>query len=197
MKLYDYAEQFAELFDSLDAIADYIPEQDDNGQYIDDDGNIISDVDSYKSDMQTAWFDTLDGIEGEFDIKAENIACYIKQLSGDVELLKKEKASIDRRKKAKENQLESMKRYLLECMKKTKRLKIETPKAKISVKNNQETSRFENEKAFIKMCMEKNLEEYLRYKDPEINKTAVKNALRSGEIVPGAQLERTQSLIIK
>jgi len=114
-----------------------------------------------------------------------------------VELLKKEKASIDRRKKAKENQLESMKRYLLECMKKTKRLKIETPKAKISVKNNQETSRFENEKAFIKMCMEKNLEEYLRYKDPEINKTAVKNALRSGEIVPGAQLERTQSLIIK
>lgn len=197
MKLYDYAEQFAELFDSLDAIADYIPEQDENGQYIDDDGNIISDVDSYKSDMQTAWFDTLDGIEGEFDIKAENIACYIKQLSGDVELLKKEKASIDRRKKAKENQLESMKRYLLECMKKTKRLKIETPKAKISVKNNQETSRFENEKAFIKMCMEKNLEEYLRYKDPEINKTAVKNALRSGEIVPGAQLERTQSLIIK
>jgi hypothetical protein len=197
MKLYEYAYQFAELFDSLDAIADYIPEQDENGQYIDDDGNIISDVDSYKSDMQTAWFDTLDGIEGEFDIKAENIACYIKQLSGDVELLKKEKASIDRRKKAKENQLESMKRYLLECMKKTKRLKIETPKAKISVKNNQETSRFENEKAFIKMCMEKNLEEYLRYKDPEINKTAVKNALRSGEIVPGAQLERTQSLIIK
>lgn len=54
MKLYDYAEQFAELFDSLDAIADYIPEQDENGQYIDDDGNIISDVDSYKSDMQTA-----------------------------------------------------------------------------------------------------------------------------------------------
>lgn len=197
MKLYEYAYQFAELFDSLDAIADYIPEQDENGQYIDDDGNIIPDLDAYRAEMQTAWFDTLDGIEGEFDIKAENIACYIKQLSGDVELLKKEKASIDRRKKAKENQLESMKRYLLECMKKTKRLKIETPKAKISVKNNQETSRFENEKAFIKMCMEKNLEEYLRYKDPEINKTAVKNALRSGEIVPGAQLERTQSLIIK
>lgn len=197
MKLYDYAEQFEGLFDSFDAFADYEPVTDENGQYIDDDGNIIPDLDAYRAEMQTAWFDTLDGIEGEFDIKAENIACYIKQLSGDVELLKKEKASIDRRRKVKENQLERMKDYLLECMNKSKRSKIDMPKAKITVKNNAESAKFDSEKDFIKMCMSKGLDDYLRYKDPEINKMAVKSALKSGQIIPGARLGRTQSLVIK
>ena len=197
MKLYDYAEQFEGLFDSFDAFADYEPVTDENGQYIDDDGNIIPDLDAYRAEMQTAWFDTLDAIEGEFDIKAENIACYIKQLSGDVELLKKEKASIDRRRKVKENQLERMKDYLLECMNKSKRSKIDMPKAKITVKNNAESAKFDSEKDFINMCVSKGLDDYLRYKDPEINKTAVKSALKSGQIIPGARLGRTQSLIIK
>lgn len=197
MKLYDYAEQFEGLFDSFDAFADYEPVTDENGQYIDDDGNIIPDLDAYRAEMQTAWFDTLDAIEGEFDIKAENIACFIKQLEGDLELIKKQKAAFERRRKTKENQLERMKDYLLECMNKSKRSKIDMPKAKITVKNNAESAKFDSEKDFIKMCMSKGLDDYLRYKDPEINKMAVKNALRSGEIVPGAQLERTQSLIIK
>lgn len=197
MKLYDYAEQFEGLFDSFDAFADYEPVTDENGQYIDDDGNIIPDLDAYRAEMQTAWFDTLDAIEGEFDIKAENIACFIKQLEGDLELIKKQKAAFERRRKVKENQLERMKDYLLECMNKSKRSKIDMPKAKITVKNNAESAKFDSEKDFIKMCMSKGLDDYLRYKGPEINKTAVKNALRSGEIVPGAQLERTQSLIIK
>ena len=197
MKLYDYADQFEELFDSFDAIADYEPDTNEDGQYIDDDGNIIPDIDAYRTEMQTAWFDTLDGIEGEFDMKAENIACFIKQLEGDLELLKKQKAAFERRRKAKENQLERMKTYLLDCMQKTKRTKIDMPKAKISVRNNAESAQFVSEKEFIKMCMSKRLDDYLRYKDPEINKTAVKSALKSGQIIPGAKLGRTQSLIIK
>ena len=197
MKLYDYAEQFEGLFDSFDAFADYEPVTDENGQYIDDDGNIIPDLDAYRAEMQTAWFDTLDAIEGEFDIKAENIACFIKQLEGDLELIKKQKAAFERRRKVKENQLERMKDYLLECMNKSKRSKIDMPKAKITVKNNAESAKFDSEKDFIKMCMSTGLDDYHRYKDPEINKMAVKSALKSGQIIPGARLGRTQSLVIK
>lgn len=119
MKLYEYADRFSQLFDEFDAIADFEPAQNDAGQYIDDDGNIIPDVAAYKTEMQQAWFDTLDGIEGEFDLKAENIACYIKQLSGELEMLKKEKAAFERRRKSKETQLEGMKNYLLTCMQKS------------------------------------------------------------------------------
>ncbi len=32
MKLYDYADQFEELFDSFDAIADYEPDTNEDGQ---------------------------------------------------------------------------------------------------------------------------------------------------------------------
>lgn len=197
MKLYDYAYNYAELFDRFDAIADYEPEKNDEGQYIDDDGNIIPDIDAYRAEMQTAWFDTLDGIEGEFDIKAENIACFIKQLEGDLELLKKQKAAFERRRKAKENQLERIKTYLLDCMNKTKRTKIDMPKAKISVRNNAESADILDEKSFVAMCIKRNLKEYLRFKEPDINKTAVKNALKAGEAIPGAELKRTQSLVIK
>lgn len=197
MKLFEYSETFAELFDSFDAICGYEPEQNENGQYIDDDGNIIPDPDAYIKDMQTAWFDTLDGIEEEFECKAENIACYIKQLDGELELLKKQKAAFERRRKAKENQLARMKDYLLVCMQKINRKSVETALAKITVKNNAESAQFADEKDFIDMCISKGLDNYLRYKDPEINKTAVKSALKSGQIIPGAKLGRKQSLVIK
>lgn len=197
MKLFEYSETFAELFDSFDAICGYEPEQNENGQYIDDDGNIIPDPDAYIKDMQTAWFDTLDGIEEEFECKAENIACYIKQLDGELELLKKQKAAFERRRKAKENQLACMKDYLLVCMQKINRKSVETALAKITVKNNAESAQFADEKDFIDMCISKGLDNYLRYKDPEINKTAVKSALKSGQIIPGAKLGRKQSLVIK
>ena len=197
MKLYEYTETFAQLFDSFDAIADFEPDTNEDGQYIDDDGRIIPDLDAYRADMQMAWFDTLEGIEGEFEIKAENIACYIKQLEGDLELLKKQKAAFERRRRAKENQLEGIKKYLLECMQKTKRQKLETERAVITVRNNAESVQFFSEVEFIRMCMNGGLEDYLRYKTPEINRTAVKSALKSGKLLPGAELKRSQSLVIK
>ena len=196
MKVYDYADQFEELFDSFDAIADYEPETNEDGQYIDDDGNIIPDIDAYKAEMQTAWFDTLDGIEGEFDIKAENIACFIKQLEGDLELLKKQKAAFERRRKAKENQLERIKTYLLDCMNKTKRTKIDMPKAKISVRNNAESAQFVSEKGFITWA-KINAPHLLNYGEPTIYKAKVRTELKAGNNLPGAKLGRTQSLVIK
>lgn len=197
MKLYEYADSFSQLFDEFDAIADFEPAQNDAGQYIDDDGNIIPDLTAYKADMQQAWFDTLDGIEEGFEVKAENIACFIKQLDGELEMLKKQKAAFERRRKAKETQLEGIKNYLLTCMQKVGRAKIDTTMASISVRNNPESAKFDSEKDFISMCIRNNLDDYLRYKEPEINKTAVKTALKSGIAIPGAALERKQGLVIK
>ena len=196
MKLYEYSEQFAQIFDNLDAIADYEPQKNEDGQYIDDDGNVISDIKAYKADMQTAWFDTLDAIEEEFEIKAENIACYIKQISGELEMLKKEKAAFERRRKSKENQFNNLKNYLLDCMQKINRTKIETARTKISIRNNAESAQFENEKAFIQWA-KKNADDLLNYGEPTIGKMAVKKALQNGRKLPGASLGRSQSLIIK
>lgn len=195
MKLYEYSNDFAELFDSFDEICGYEPQKNENDEYIDDCGNVIENVEEYKKELLTAWFDTLTGIEGEFDLKAENIACYIKQLDGELEMLKKEKAAFEKRRKSKENQLDSLKKYLLDCMKKTNRTKIDMPKAKISIRNNTESVKISNEDKFVSWA-DKNYKSLLRYK-PDINKTAIKDALKKGEKIPDAVLERKQSLIIK
>ena len=65
MKLYDYAAEFAELFDSL--------------------GDMAGD-----DDLEQAWFDTLESIEAEFEDKAENVAAYIKQLKGEADMLREQ-----------------------------------------------------------------------------------------------------------
>lgn len=197
MKLYEYAEDFARLFDGLDAIADYMPEQDENGQYIDADGNIIDDLTAYKSDMQTAWFDTLDGLEEEFEVKAESIGAYIKELRAESDALKAEEASLRRRRKVKDRQAEWLKGYVLENMAVIGRAKIDRPKAVMSVRNNPETVEFDNEEQFVRLCIAREQHEYLRYREPELNRNAVKKALKSGTEIDGARLIRTQSLTIK
>lgn len=197
MKLYEYAEDFSRLFDELDAIVDYIPDQNEDGQYIDADGTVIDDLDTYKSDMQTAWFDTLDGIEGEFELKAEAVACFILQCDGELEMLKKREAAFKRRKKAKENEIKWLKTYLLSCMQQVGRSEIKSTDVKISIRNNAESVQFDDEEQFIRLCLARGKDNYLRYKDPELNKTAIKKALQAGEEIDGAHLIRTQSLTIR
>ena len=197
MKLYELSTDFSRLFDDFDAICSYEPEKSESGDYIDDDGSIIEDLAAYRQELQEAWFDTLDGIEQEFEDKAENVAAYIKSLKAEADDLKEEEAALNRRRKVKENQIDRLKDYLLHSMMTINRTKIDTPKAKLSIRNNAESVQFDDEEQFIRLCLARGQDDYLRYKDPELNKTAVKKALQSGMEIDGASLIRTQSLIIK
>lgn len=197
MKLYELSTDFSRLFDDFDVICSYEPEKNDNGDYVDDDGNVINDITAYRQELQEAWFDTLDGIEQEFEDKAENVAAYIKSLKAEADDLKEEEAALNRRRKVKENQIDRLKDYLLHSMMTINRTKIDTPKAKLSIRNNAESVQFDDEEQFIRLCLARGQDDYLRYKDPELNKTAVKKALQSGMEIDGARLIRTQSLIIK
>ena len=60
-RLFEIANDFALLYDRLEAL-DEIEEAD------------------MREIAQQAWFDTLEGVEGEFELKAENVAQYIKAL---------------------------------------------------------------------------------------------------------------------
>ena len=196
MKLYESAGIFAQLFDDFEALcAD--PEKNENGDYIDEFGAVIPDVTAYILERQEAWFDTLDGIEQEFEIKAENIAAYIKGLKAEADALKAEETALFRRRKVKENQAERMKAYLLENMKVINRQKIDTPRARLSVRTNPESVQFDDENDFIKRCELAGADDFLRYKKPEIDKAEVKAALKRGDRIEGARLIRTQSLMIK
>lgn len=115
MRLYEMSSEFATLFDSLDSISELDPTMVD-GIAVDDDGVVIEDIAAYKEKMLTEQFNKLMSIEADFEIKAENIACFIKALSGDADALEKEKKNISSRLRAKNSMIERLKTMLVENM---------------------------------------------------------------------------------
>ena len=197
MKLYESTGMFAELFDLFDTISEAEPDRNEAGDYIDSDGTVIPDLSAWRYERQEAWLDTLTGLEAEFEEKAENVAAYIKGLKAEADALKAEETALSRRRKAKENQMERMKAYLLENMQLISRQKIDTPRARLSIRTNAESVQFDDENEFITRCKLAGADDFLRYKKPEIDKAEVKAALKRGDRIEGARLIRTQSLMIK
>ena len=197
MKLYELTESFAELFSQFEDINEYEPDTDADGQPIDGNGDIIEDVEAYKEKMLTAWFDTLEGIEGEFDEKAESIAVYIKQLKAEAKMLKAEKAAIAKRQSQKEKQAESLKTYLFKSMQALGRQKIDMPRAVMSLKKNAPSLVVDDEISFVEWAEEHNLDHLLKYSMPEVKKNDVKALCKKGEEIPFVHMEAKQSLSIK
>mgnify|MGYP000859719985 FL=1 len=174
MKLYELTEMYSDLFNQFDAINEWEPDTNADGMPIDDDGNIIANVDAYRNKMLTAWFDTLTGIEGEFDEKAESIAIYYKQLLAEAKMLKAEKAAIAKRQSQKEKQAESLKTYLFKSMQALGRQKIDMPRAVMSLKKNAPSLVVDDEISFVEWAEEHNLDHLLKYSMPEVKKNDVK-----------------------
>lgn len=179
MKLYEITNDFSDLFSQLDDIIE-------NEELTADE----------RESLAEAWFDTLEMIEAEFEDKAESIAVFVKELSSEADTLKKEESALAARRKSREKTIERLKSYLLRSMEQISLKKIDKPRARISLRNNAESVQIENDTEFINWAMN-NREDLLRYKDPEISKSAVKQALNDGEEIPGASLVRTKSVLIK
>ena len=198
MKLYEINETLTQAMENLEAIyaLKNVLKKDDNGNVIDADGNVIANPEATINELVEAWKNTIDGINEEFEQKAGDIAAYIKNLKSDAEQLKKEEQALKSRREAKENAAKHIQEYLLEEMRKANKLKIDTPQALISIRNNAESVSIEDESKFIEWAKEHN-DELLKYKEPEISKTAIKAALKAGKEIPFAELKKTQSVIIK
>lgn len=177
-RLFEIANDFALLFDQLESF-DEIEEAD------------------MREIAQQAWFDTLEGVEGEFELKAENVAQYIKALKAEAEDIKAEEQALSARRKAKEKRVKSLTDYLMMCMKQIHREKIETAKCKLSIRRNAESVQVADESKLIGQLVLNGRSDLLRIKTPELDKTALKKCLQDGAEIEGASLVRTESLIIK
>ncbi len=119
--------------------------------------------------------------------KIENIVCFIKNLEADSKAIKEEAKNLTGRAKSAENKANHLRQYLEFCLQGEK---FQSPKASVSFRKAQKVQVDENRLAEIP-------EEFLRYKDPEVDKTRVKEALKAGETVPGCELVESNSMIIK
>ena len=195
MRLFEMSREYEELFNLFDEIDEIEPDINEDGEPIDEFGNIIEDIDAWHEQIKEKWFTELVAREDEFDIKAENVAQYIKNLNVESTALSDEIKKLQARKKSKDNKIKSMKEYLKNCMLQTGRDKIETSKVKLSIRNNAESVLIDDEKKFIEEYSDTH-KEYFKFK-AEISKTDIKKILQSGKIIDGAKLIRDKSSLVK
>lgn len=126
-------------------------------------------------------------LEMERDKKIENLGCWYKNLLADAEALKAQKNAFAEREKAAKAKAESLKGFLGRYL---NGKKFETAKVAMSFRKSEAVE-------FDAKCIGDVPEEFLKFKDPELDKVAVKKAIKAGETVPGCELVARQNLQIK
>ena len=105
--------------------------------------------------------DKINQLSMVLDEKMENIACYVKNLTSDIEALKTEEDNLKKRRKSKENQIKYLKRYLSNFMQLNDIPKFETSKCKVSFRKSVSTEVIDQDKipkSLIKTKTEKTVD---------------------------------------
>lgn len=135
----------------------------------------------------------LNNLNMAFDDKAENIACYIKDLVADAAKIKAEETALAERRKRKENKAKSLKKYITQIMQLANRPKLEYTRTTIRISTSKAV---EVDDTFIEWA-KSNADDLLTYKEPTANKSAIKTALESGKEVQGAKIIEHTNINIK
>jgi hypothetical protein len=136
--------------------------------------------------------DTLEGLAGDLEVKATNVAAFARNLEASAEAIKGAEAQMAARRKAIEKRAESLKSYLKANMERAGILKIESPQFCLSIKK--------NPPAVAVVAQEIVPAEFFKALPPPppvLDKKAVADALKGGQDVPGCRLEHGTRLEIK
>ena len=133
--------------------------------------------------------DTLDSIEDAIENKAENIAKLIRNLESDVSAYKEEEDRLKTKRQATENKVKWLKTYLEDNMKLTGKTKFKSGMFNFSIQKNPASVNITDEKIIP--------EEFLIQQPPIVDKTSLKEILKRGIEVPGAELKQTEGLRIR
>ena len=127
----------------------------------------------------------LDNLELEKNEKIEQLCLWIKNLKSDAAAYKAEKDSFAKKQKAAENKAESIKNYIAYILAGEK---FKTDRVTVSYRKSEQVE-----------CLDMSLvdDDYLRFEEPELNKTKIKKALKDGVKVGGCMLVEKQNMNIK
>ncbi len=141
---------------------------------------------------EQAFKDTLDGIEGALEDKADNYARIMRQLEADAAACDAESKRLRNKKQTIENNIKRMKQALQYAMQATGKTKFKTQLFSFGIQKN--PASVVMDETYIENIPER----FLVRKDPEINRKAIKEAINNGEDIGGiAHLESTESLRIR
>lgn len=130
--------------------------------------------------------EALDALKLERDVKIENIGKWVLNLEAEEKALAEQEKRFKDRKDAAKRKKESLKNYLAFILN-GKNFKCTACEFRF---RNSEAVVFSGDMATVP-------KEYLRYKEPELDKAKIKKALKAGEVIDGFALESRQSLTVK
>ena len=168
MKLYELSEMYNEFFELLEA--EEIPVE--------------------------AIADTLEGLQGSIEVKADNIASMIKSLTADAQAIKNEEEALYKRRQAKAKQVDGLKNYLSYWLQFSNIDKVETTRNKISFRNSSRI-KFVDERELITKLALTGKNEYIKYGEATLRKDELTKALKAGAEIDGVVLENYRNLQIK
>ncbi|MBQ1790454.1 MAG: siphovirus Gp157 family protein, partial [Oscillospiraceae bacterium] len=96
--------------------------------------------------------------------------------------------------KALDNKIDGLKAWLLRALDGGK---LKTPRCNVYQTHSQRVAVADEPKLINFLQTLEEPEKFLRFKDPELKKDEIKKALKDGTIIPGAELEETESVVIK
>lgn len=133
--------------------------------------------------------ETLNKLLERYNNGVEWLALEVKNSLAEAEAYKREKDTFAQRQRVAENRVKSLKNYISFLLNGEK---FKTDKVAISFRRSEAV---EVDDEFILWAKEQNA--YLRWKEPEVDKTALKDAMKQGIEVPHARLVENNSIQIK
>lgn len=125
--------------------------------------------------------------------KVENMALWFLELKEEITTIKAQEDRLKARRALAERKSERLKAYLSQIQAGEK---FKSPLVSISFRTS-ESVEILDEKEFIKTAMDRGNDTFLTYKDPAINKTAIKEALKGGATIEGVCISKNLNIQIK
>lgn len=143
------------------------------------------------SDMdldETTIKDTLEGLSGDLEKKATNVAFFVRNLEATADQIKLAEKQMADRRKAMENRAERIREYLKANMEIAGISEISCPHFKLAIRKNPPSVVIDAESQIPA--------DYFLYPappPPQVNKTLIAKVIKDGFPVPGAHLDATKT----
>ncbi len=136
--------------------------------------------------------DTLEGLSGDFNEKAESVAKFIRNLEAASAARSAEAKRLTDEAKAIDKKIDGIKQYLLTSMQRTGIEKVSGQLFVISLQNNPASVHVTDESLIP--------HDYWKQPEPpppSLDKNLIKQAIKDGHTVPGVELKQSQRVSIK
>ena len=152
--------------------------------------NLLSQVDEETGELMIDDA-ALDALLMERQDKIEGVALLHKNVSAEAAAIKAEEDALKKRREALEKKKDGLARYLERALAGER---FETAKVAVTYRKSEQTEITDPER-FFKWA--KRHKDFLRIKDPDADKTAIKAAIKAGEKIPGAEIVEKRTMSIR